>query len=171
MKDIPVTNSRFMMWRTVFALAHADEIVTEAELAFMTKTLDSYGFTPSQRKILQADMQAGTKGDPLALFAEIENPKDKTDFFTYARLILWCDGDFDAQEKTLLDKLKRTHLSAMEKEALRQEVRHLFNAEEKTELKKRIVKIHDQLSKKREQPGGFFGAVIRKMWSDTKKGA
>ena len=39
-----VSESRFYMWRAIFALAHADHIVTDEEYRFMQKALDTENF-------------------------------------------------------------------------------------------------------------------------------
>ena len=39
-----VSESRFYMWRTLFSVAHADNVVTDEEIAFMAHILEDINF-------------------------------------------------------------------------------------------------------------------------------
>ena len=51
MKDI--TDSQFYMWRTLFAIVHVDDMVTEEEVHFMAEALEDIPFTPDQIAMLR----------------------------------------------------------------------------------------------------------------------
>lgn len=103
-----VTESRFYMWRALFAIAHADDKVCSEERHFMHKILQDYPFTAEQARILEADM--AVKQDVAGLFEQITNPQDRSQFFDYARTLVWCDGDYGAKEQEALLKLNRAHV-------------------------------------------------------------
>ena len=51
-----VSESQFYMWRTLFAVAHADSIVADEEVAFMASVLNDINFTPEQTEVLKDDI-------------------------------------------------------------------------------------------------------------------
>lgn len=165
MPETQITESRFAMWRAVFALAHADGVIVDEEIAFMDNILATYPFTEEQAAILREDMRV--QGDAGEFFAQITDRQDKADFFEYARLIIWCDGNFDAQERSILDTLKGAHLQALDEGAMLGEVATTFDAEEKDLMKARMRQMYSALQQnKKQEEGGVFGALIRKMWAD-----
>lgn len=100
-----VSDSKFNMWRAVFALAHADHVVTEEERRFMYKVLATENFSGAQKNILEEDMEIAR--DIPDMFMSITDPKDRSRFFYFARMLFWCDGDFAAQEQKILTELQR----------------------------------------------------------------
>lgn len=102
-----VTDSEFHMWRAIFAISHADHVVSAEERRFMIKALNTNKFSPEQRAVLESDMEAPQ--DIATMFARIEEQKDRSRFFYFARMLLWCDGDFAAQEQKLLTELGKAH--------------------------------------------------------------
>lgn len=102
-----VSESKFNMWRAIFALAHADHVVTEEERKFMQKALATEGFSPEQKRILEGDMEVSR--DIRNMFMRITDQADRSRFFYFARMLLWCDGDFAAQEQAILTELQRAH--------------------------------------------------------------
>ncbi len=103
-----VSESRFYMWRAIFAMAHADHVVTEDEREFMQQALSTIPFSPSQRDMLERDIeQAQDTGD---MFMKIADQKDRSKFFFYARMLCWSDGDFDEQEQQIMLKLESIHV-------------------------------------------------------------
>lgn len=99
-----VSESKFNMWRAVFAMAHADGIVTGEEEELLREFLSNTGFSDEQKNVLERDIMIPQQaGD---FFHEITEQSDRDRFFYYARLISWCDGDFGKQEKQILDNLK-----------------------------------------------------------------
>lgn len=100
-----VSSSKFNMWRAVFALAHADHVVTTEEQRFMYRALATENFSDLQKKTLEEDMK--TARDIPDMFMSITDPKDRSRFFYFARMLFWCDGDFAAQEQKILTELQR----------------------------------------------------------------
>ncbi|MCB9991132.1 MAG: TerB family tellurite resistance protein [Rhodospirillales bacterium] len=109
--DHPISESRFNMWRAVFAMAHADHVVTAEERAFMENYLNRVAFSEEQRAVLRQDMIEAQ--DIYELFAEISDAEDRGAFFQFARELCWCDGDFDAQEEMIKERLKTEVMGGM----------------------------------------------------------
>ena len=103
-----VSESRFYMWRAIFAMAHADDVITDEERAFMNDTLNTESFSPDQISVLRSDMDIAQ--DPLEMFMQIEGQVDRSHFFHFARLLCWSDGNFDEQEQKIMLKLKSIHV-------------------------------------------------------------
>lgn len=107
-----MTESRFYMWRAVFALAHADHIVTDEERKFMVRILATEGFSEEQETILRQDME--TAQEVGNMFLKVSDPEDRSQFFYFARMLLWSDGDFAQQEQKLLTELGKDHFKSVD---------------------------------------------------------
>lgn len=107
-----VSESKFYMWRAVFALAHADHIVTEEEQKFMVRILATEGFSEEQETILRQDME--TAQEVGNMFLKVGDPEDRSQFFYFARMLLWSDGDFAQQEQKLLTELGKDHFKSVD---------------------------------------------------------
>lgn len=103
-----ISDSQFYMWRTIFAVAHADDVVTNGEIRFMVEALEDVPFTEEQRRILTNDI--AEPQDIEAMFEKISEPRDQAEFFGYARKLVWADGDFGKAERDILLKLKAIHV-------------------------------------------------------------
>ncbi len=165
MPDKIITESRFNMWRAVFAMAHADEGISSEEETFMREALSTYSFSETQRTILGNDMRH--KADIWELFQNVSEKQDRSDFFKYARLIVWCDGDFDEQEREIMSQLKGTHFRTLNEDEMKREIHIVFDEQEKKQMKERMVAIYKSLQNEQKSEGGYFGAVVRKMWADS----
>ena len=103
-----VTESQFYMWRTLFAVAHADNVVTDEEVRFMAEALEDVPFSVEQRDILNQD--AKTPQDMEAMFVKISDVKDQAAFFKFAHELVHIDGDYGIEEQEVMLKLKELHL-------------------------------------------------------------
>lgn len=56
----------------------------------------------------------------LASFIYSIDPRDKKDFFKFARVLSWSDGDFDAQEKHIVETLEKIHMDESSRLLLRE---------------------------------------------------
>ncbi len=106
--DNAVNQSQFFMWRTLFAVAHADNIVTEEEIAFMAHILEDVNFTSSQIAILKDDIV--TPKDVEEMFKSITCKDDRLKFFDFACDLVWVDGDFGSEEQDVMIKLLEKHV-------------------------------------------------------------
>ena len=108
-----ISDSRFSMWRAVFAMAHADNKLVYKEKRMLLEILQKRPFTLEQREILKKDLD--DPQDIEEMFDNIAEKEDVVDFFGLARALAWCDGDYDEQEREILEKLqKRSGLSIVE---------------------------------------------------------
>lgn len=97
------------MWRTVFALAHADGVVSKEEVRYMAEILEDMPFTESQRKILKDD--SVNAKDIVEMFEGISDAMDQARFFKFAQELVWIDGDYGKEEQDIMLRLKEVHLS------------------------------------------------------------
>lgn len=106
-----ITESQFYMWRTLFAIAHADNVVTDEEVRFMTEALEDIPFSEEQQKILKDDISEPK--DIVEMFEKISSSKDQAEFFNFARELVWVDGDYGSEEQEIMLKLKRLHIQSV----------------------------------------------------------
>jgi hypothetical protein len=104
-----VNGSEFYMWRTLFAVAHADNIVTEEEISFMAEILNDVQFTDEQTNILKDDIVNAK--NVTEMFSGVTNSEDRVRFFEFARDLVWVDGDFASEEQSVMIGLYKQHLS------------------------------------------------------------
>lgn len=116
--------SRFYMWRAVVAMAHADGVVTPHELSFINDYIKDIPFSKKQITLLGQDLREPQSVQEM--FLKIEDRQDKKDFFALARALSWCDGDYDAQEKIIIDHLVQFNIFE-ENESLLKESREIVN--------------------------------------------
>ena len=119
-----LNESRFYMWRTVVAMAHADGVVTPQELSFINDYVRDINLSQEQLDIIGQDIL--NPQDISKMFSKITKAQDKTDFFALARALSWCDGDYDAQEKAIIESLEQADLMAVHQEAI-EKSRELIN--------------------------------------------
>jgi hypothetical protein len=111
-QELKVSESEFYMWRSVFAIAHADGVISDMEVQFMHDVLDKYPFSDFQRDILKNDIK--DKQDIMSMFSLVSEQEHRSQFFYFARMLCWCDGDFDAQEQEIMTKLKKSHIENLD---------------------------------------------------------
>lgn len=111
-----MSESQFYMWRAIFALAHADHVVTAEELDFMQGILQSESFTPDQKAVLEKDITEPQ--DITKMFMSIAEEEDRSHFFYFARMLCWSDGDFDEQEQKIMLTLKSVHVRNTDVDAM-----------------------------------------------------
>lgn len=119
-----VSESRFYMWRAVVAMVHADGVVTPHEVAFVNDYINDINLSPEQMKMIGGDLQ--TPQDVYEMYAHITERQDKKDFFALARALSWCDGDYDGQEKHIIEVLEESHMND-ENRNLLEESREILN--------------------------------------------
>lgn len=104
-----LNESQFFMWRAVVAMAHADGVVTPHELSFINDYLKDMHLSKTQMTIIGLDLK--NNQDVYEMFSGITDRQDQKDFFALARALSWCDGDFDAQEKHIIQTLEALHMN------------------------------------------------------------
>lgn len=95
-----VPESEFYMWRAVFAFSLVDNILSLEEQTLLQSYLNSVPFSQDQLAILKGDFK--TPQPVEALYKKITEKKDQQRFCVLARALVWCEGDMDKQEQTIL---------------------------------------------------------------------
>ncbi len=111
-----VNKSQFYMWRTLFAVAHADNIVTDEEIEFMAQILDEVDFSDEQVSILKDDIMNAKNVEDM--FDGITEEADRVRFFDFARDLVWVDGDFGSEEQSVMIKLYQAHMKGTDVDKL-----------------------------------------------------
>lgn len=121
MTESGISDSRFFMWRAIVAMAHADKIIEPEEREMVENYLDKVPFSKKQREVLLADLQK--QKDVALMFEMVTDPEDRSAFFQFARMMVWSDGDLDAQEKKILDHLEKSQMNSLNSDWLEEMVR------------------------------------------------
>ncbi|MCB1652118.1 MAG: TerB family tellurite resistance protein [Alphaproteobacteria bacterium] len=103
-----ISDSQFYMWRTLFAVAHADNVVTDEEVRYMAEVLEDIPFSADQRAILTEDSKHAQSIEEM--FKGITDVRDQAAFFQYARELVHIDGDYGEEEQGVMLKLGEIHL-------------------------------------------------------------
>lgn len=111
-----VTESQFFMWRTLFAVAHADGVVADEEVRFMAEALEDVPFSEEQRAILNEDIRKAQNAEDM--FLGITEAQDRAAFFKYARTLVHIDGEYGASEQAVMLRLKEIHLKQTDVDSL-----------------------------------------------------
>lgn len=114
------SESRFYMWRAIFAVAHADGIVTVEETDFLARCFDEENLSSGQREILMKDL--GTPRDVTTMFANISDEKDRIDFFILAQDLSASDGSYCNDERRMINSLKKENLLGFAPNVLNQKI-------------------------------------------------
>lgn len=122
-----ISDSRFHMWRAVVALAHADGRIAPEEKDLVNGYLAHVPFTSEQKEILQDDMTEPQ--DMVEMFDRISAPEDQGEFFEFARMMNWCDGDYDSQEEKIFERLKSTQMHRVNPDKMRQVLQETRDAQ------------------------------------------
>ncbi len=152
-----MSESRFYMWRAVFAMAHADHVVTAEEKKYLKGVLASENFTDAQKTILQDDIH--TAQDVAEMFLRIEDQNDRSQFFYHARMMVWSDGDFGEQEQKIIMGLKKNHVRMVDFNKVLENLDLSLDEEQKT----KIVRDHDRVAYEPVMPDGFFRKLLRQI--------
>ncbi|MEM6781736.1 MAG: TerB family tellurite resistance protein, partial [Pseudomonadota bacterium] len=83
-KKSGISTSRFFMWRAVFAMAHADGVVTAQEISFLNESTQSLPLSDAQREMLSRDITE--QQDAAVMFAQVTDAGDREEFFVLARV-------------------------------------------------------------------------------------
>ena len=102
-----ISDSKLHMWRALFALAHADLIITQEERIFMRGVMEGLNLSPEQKALLEAD--TAQSQDALEMFKNIGDDADKDEFFHIAYDLVWIDGEHNVDEEKTLMAIKAYH--------------------------------------------------------------
>lgn len=107
-----ITDSQFYMWRTLFAMAHVDNTVSDEEVRFMAEALEDIPFSDEQESILRDDIKHPK--DVGEMFGRISDDKDQAKFFEFAQKMVWVDGDYGKEEQEIMLKLQSQHIQTVD---------------------------------------------------------
>ncbi len=151
-----VSDSQFYMWRTLFAVAHADDVVTDEEVRFMAEALEDVPFSDEQRSVLNEDAKQPQNIE--SMFVGVTDVHDQAEFFKFATELVHIDGDYGAEEQEVMLKLKQLHLQTTNVDdlvggiSLELEHEHapvFTNTEQKKTFQDRIYSFRDTFLQKR----------------------
>lgn len=121
-----VSESRFYMWRAVFAMAHVDGQVSADEILFAEQYLDKAPFSKDQKDILKQDLKEPQNVSEL--LAKVDDLSDQADFFQFSHMLAWTDGDYSSQEQNLLNRLSSLQQEKANKDLLAANLREARRA-------------------------------------------
>lgn len=122
-----VSTSKFTMLRCLIAMAHADGVVTEDEIAYVSALANRMPLTPEQRGILERDLDVPQDiGD---LFRHINDPNYRSQVLYFARLMAFKDGVLHPSEQDMLDRLHGLATDGLDMDEIRKDVRKVVEAE------------------------------------------
>ncbi len=123
--DIDFTASKFYMWRTIVAMAHADSMVHDDERAYLTRIFDNMkaraGLPQDYYDTLLTDLESPQ--DCAAMLSHVNDPNYRAQIIYFARLLAYKDGALHPSEEALLEKLHTTVTDNLPMEEIRKEVR------------------------------------------------
>ena len=103
-----VSDSHFYMWRTLFAIVHVDDIVTNEETRFMAEAFEDVNFSEAQREILDKDVLEAQ--DIEEMFSQITDQEDRIKFFDIARKLVHIDGEYGCEEQEIMLRLIKNNV-------------------------------------------------------------
>jgi uncharacterized membrane protein YebE (DUF533 family) len=157
-----ITDSRFHMWRAVFAMAHVDGKITTEEREFAQKYLTNAPFSEPQKEQLARDLdQPQNVGEMLMHVTEME---DQADFFQFSHMLAWKDGEYAPQEHNLIERFNSEQMQRFNKAQITQA---LHEARKATILRRAI---EDKEFAKQANDVSGFANVIRFVapWMEMK---
>ncbi len=96
------------MWRTLFAIAHVDDLVSSEETRFMAEAFEEVPFSTVQRETLETDVREAQ--DIEEMFERITDADDRVQFFKMARTLVHIDGEYGDEEQEIMLKLTKSNL-------------------------------------------------------------
>lgn len=119
----PTSHSKFYMLRCVIAMAHADGVVTEAEIAYISAIMNRIHLTPEQKQTLNDDLY--NKQDVADLIREINDPTYRGQILYFARLMAFKDGNLSPSEQDLFDKIHTIVTDGLDMDNIRAEAKKI----------------------------------------------
>lgn len=150
-----ISESRFNMWRAVVAMVHADGVVVKEERDFVENYLSSLPFSEEQKATLREDLE--TPQSPQEMFAKISEKPDQAEFFQFARMVIWCDGDLDSQEDRIFKLLMKEQIRDLGQDNLRK------IAEETRDLERIRRMREDEMFERRAEDLVGLRNIVKKM--------
>ncbi len=99
-----ISQSKFYMFRTLYSLLHADNIITDEELDFMKNVLEDVELSDEQSDIFYDDIK--NPKDAVEMFKGITDDSDKSAFFSFAYDLVLTDGNYHTKEYKVIKSLQ-----------------------------------------------------------------
>ncbi|MGB0720476.1 MAG: hypothetical protein ACPGRX_08380 [Bdellovibrionales bacterium] len=152
MSQAELSDSRFHMWRAVFAMAHVDGRVSDEEAAFAEKYLANAPFSDGQKAVLREDLKEPKR--VAEMLKHVSAPEDQADFFQFSQMLAWADGDYSAQERALVEKMQASQMESFDRDAVAQNIRNA----RKASILRRAVE-DDAFSEQARDVSGFANVI------------
>lgn len=148
-----MAESRFYMWRAVFAMAHVDGHVSPEEVEFASQYLENASFSEQQKQILRDDLVKPQ--DVGELLSRVTALPDQADFFQFSHMLAWKDGDYSWSEQNVMDRLNNNQMQKIDPGALKRKMQ----AARKAAVLRRAIEDEGFVDQARDVSG--FANVIR----------
>ncbi len=118
-----VSTSKFYMFRCMIVMAHADNVFCEQERAYMYALMNHtrVPLTDEQYTTLEDDMKTPKALEDLLPY--INDPNYRGQLVYFARLMAAKDGNIDADEEALLNKLNAYAIDGLDIDSIRKEAK------------------------------------------------
>lgn len=127
MQSKEVSTGKFYMLRCVIAMAHADGIVTQDEIGYISHIMNRLNLRPEQRQILEFDLKAAQRIEDL--FPYINEPRFRGQAVDFARIMAFKDGHLHPSEEELLRRLHAYAMDGIDMDSVRASVREAVSRE------------------------------------------
>lgn len=122
-----VSNSKLHMLRCLIAMAHADGVVCDKEMAYISALMNRLPLTEEQRDTLESDL---TKPQDVGyLFAQINDPRYRGQVVYFARIMAYKDGNLHPSEQELLDRFHAMATDGLDMDSIREKAKNAVEAE------------------------------------------
>ncbi|MAF98372.1 MAG: hypothetical protein CMH26_07035 [Micavibrio sp.] len=151
-----LNDSQFHMWRSIFALVHVDNVVTDEEVQYMAERLKEIPFSQEQHDILVKDSVEPQNVE--LMFSRITDLHDQALFFKHAHAVVHVDGDYAVEEQQILLKLNELHAKTANVDDLIGSIKLEFEEE-------RVHDFDDAQGRKKYLAAVLF-SLKRKIWGE-----
>lgn len=121
MTNQSLSDSRFYMWRAVFAIAHTDGRVSSEEIAFAQNYIRNVPFSNEQKETLLEDLH--NPQDVREMLDHVTDMADQADFFQFATMLGWSDSDYSSSEQKLIERLNDVQMARFNKDDIARKIR------------------------------------------------
>ncbi|MCB0417915.1 MAG: hypothetical protein H6617_10265 [Bdellovibrionaceae bacterium] len=116
MNQPSVNSDKFQVLRTLVAISHLDGQSCALERRYLFGIAKKLNLSAHQQRQLMEELDEPK--DPLALFAQIQSPKERGWLLTSARTLAHADGIFSSSEQIMLDQMFELHMSTIDIDAV-----------------------------------------------------
>ncbi|MDX2112829.1 MAG: hypothetical protein SFW63_03745 [Alphaproteobacteria bacterium] len=114
-RRVPVTESKFAMWRGAIALAYSDHRLSNSEMDLIHEYWQQFDFSDAQQAQLDKDLHQGIAIENI--FGEITDKRDRAHLINFARVLFHIDGDFSEVEQKIWQAIYDKHMLTIDLKA------------------------------------------------------